>query len=81
MKPKLSRAGPSCSFDDSSRAMPSAPATQATPGARSGLRHSVSVRIAGSRAFVENPRLFTVRSHKPPIARGHRAFTGKQEWR
>lgn len=54
-------------------AMPSAPATQAAPGAGSRLRHSVSVRIAGpSPSFIartRNPELEPPARFEPTLKR------------
>lgn len=40
-----------------------------------------SIRGSGHRGYIDNPRLISVRVHKAPVPRGHRAFMGKQEWR
>jgi hypothetical protein len=44
-------------------------ATQATPRARSGLGHSVSIDYRGTLRPT-----FTCRTHKAPVPRGHRTY-------
>lgn len=57
-------------------------AAQATPEAPTGLRHTVSIDFRGSHCVIDNPRLVTTRTHRPPVARGHRCFVlGKAVWR
>ena len=54
-------------------------AAEATPGARAGLRHTVGIDYRGN--TVVRP-VFTSRTLRPPIARGHRCFVlGKAVWR
>lgn len=47
-------------------------ATQATPGAPTGLRHTVSVGYRGATVYP----LFTSRTLRPPRAKGHREWMG-----
>lgn len=49
-------------------------ATQASPGARSGLRHSVSIDYRRRLAVIDNPRLVSTVTHKAPRPFGHRQW-------
>lgn len=60
----------------------SGPRHSAEPEPVSRLRPSGECRYRnGHRGYLDNVTLISTRAHKVPVAKGHRAFIGKQEWR